>query len=178
MIGGLDFYGYGRVRSLNNALKIPDGNVLDYTEKEQAILKILKNGPQEKVKVLLYKDRPYYADANLWVRPFLTALNYFRTLNFPHVLSWARGLLLFQCMANRAAKIAVLRHDLLLFLSVTTAVFLMGFRLSLLFSEESCSGLQRGLYRIQQPIGPYWAGAVVVCPGLGLLPGFKKQNDL
>lgn len=96
MVGGLDYHGYGRVCSVYNALEIPNWSKMQPIEKERAILKVINNGPQEKIKVLMYKDRDFYTDSNLIFRPFFTLINYFRTLNLFQVLSWFCWLLVFQ----------------------------------------------------------------------------------
>jgi len=101
MIGGLDFHGYGRACSLYNALEIPDWKSLGVREKESKILNILKNGPQEKIKVLMYKDRDLYGNKNMILRPFLTFINYFKTLNLIQIFSWIFWVTLFQLFRKR-----------------------------------------------------------------------------
>ena len=88
MNGGLDFHGYGNLCSLWNAFEIPGWHKLDFQKKEAAILRILRNREQDKLTVILYKDRPYYEKGNVFFSPVITAVNYFRTLNFYQVLSW------------------------------------------------------------------------------------------
>jgi PHP domain-containing protein len=125
MVGGLDFHGYGRVCSLYNAFEIPKWHTLDHASKQQKILSILKNGPQEKIKVLVYKDRPFYSDSHLWIRPFWTVIQYFRTLNVFQVLSWVFWLSLFQCIWNWKKGI-VIRNDItLLILAGGSALFMI-----------------------------------------------------
>jgi len=125
MIGGLDFHGYGRVCSLYNALKIPNWKNLDHSSKEEAILEVLKNGPQEKVKVLFYKDRPFYPKTNLFLRPFITVVNYFRTLSLLQVFSWVFWLLLFQFMGKHIRKALLPKKAWLLSLAVVSAIFMI-----------------------------------------------------
>lgn len=110
MVGGLDFHGYGRVCSLYNAFEIPDWRGMDPGTQESEILKILRNGPQDKIRILMYKDRSYYPKDHLFLRPFVTVFNYFRTLNKWQVLSWAIWLILFQGIGNRKKLRAKLRH--------------------------------------------------------------------
>lgn len=95
MIGGLDFHGYGNVCSLWNAFHIPGWHKLDPESKEEAILSIIRSKDQSKLKVLLYKDRPFYSEDNLLFSPLFTVVNYFRTLNVYQVVSWAVWILLF-----------------------------------------------------------------------------------
>ena len=47
------------------ALEIDNWSNLDVSTKEQAILSILKSGSQENIKILFYKDRPFYTKTNL-----------------------------------------------------------------------------------------------------------------
>ncbi len=88
MNGGLDFHGYGNLCSLWNAFEIPGWHNLGSGEKEAAILHILRNREQNKLTVVLYKDRPFYEKGNFFFSPVITLINYFRTLNFWQVLSW------------------------------------------------------------------------------------------
>lgn len=88
MNGGLDFHGYGNACSLWNAFEIPGWHKMTPDAKEYAILDIIKTRDQEKLKVLLYKDRPFYLKKNLVFSPVLTLVNYFRTLNLYQLISW------------------------------------------------------------------------------------------
>jgi hypothetical protein len=95
MNGGLDFHGYLNVCSLWNAMEIPGWNKLSQTEKESAILDIIKSRDQSKLEVLLYSDRPYYTRKHLFLMPVVHLFNYFRTLNFAQVLSWVVWIAIF-----------------------------------------------------------------------------------
>jgi hypothetical protein len=88
MNGGLDFHGYGNACSLWNAFEIPGWKNLTPALKEEAILNIIKTHDQSKLKVLLYKDRPYYTTKCLYFSPLFTFFNYFRTLNLYQIISW------------------------------------------------------------------------------------------
>ncbi len=88
MVGGLDFHGYGNVCSLWNAFRIPGWGEMNQEEQERSILRVLRDHDQSKVRVLLYRDRPYYPKEHLWYRPPLTLFAYFRTLNGWQRLSW------------------------------------------------------------------------------------------
>jgi len=101
MVGGLDFHGYGRSCATWNAFKIPNWGNLNYNEKEDVIIKILRDREQEKVKVLMYKDRSYYSEENLAFSPIKLVFNYFRTLNIYQVLSWIVWLLIFSLVRER-----------------------------------------------------------------------------
>jgi hypothetical protein len=89
MNGGLDYHGYASVCTLWNAFNIPGWEKMDYLTKESSILDIIKNRDQSKLRVLLLNDRPYYNKENLYLSPVMTLFNYFRTLNFFQIISWA-----------------------------------------------------------------------------------------
>ena len=101
MVGGVDFHGYGNVCSLWNAFEIPGWRKLDSDKKESAILQVLKERDQTKIRVLLYNDRPYYSSKFLLFRPPLTFFAYFRTLNFFQYLSWILWILLLVLLRNK-----------------------------------------------------------------------------
>ncbi|MEN8122666.1 MAG: hypothetical protein ABFS35_20160 [Bacteroidota bacterium] len=94
MNGGLDFHGYGNVCTIWNAMEIPGWHKLNPNDKEEAILNVIRNQDQNKLKVLMYKDRPYYSEKHLFWRPVFTFFNYFRTLNVWQILSWTFWILL------------------------------------------------------------------------------------
>ncbi|MEI6676982.1 MAG: PHP domain-containing protein [Mariniphaga sp.] len=100
MNGGLDFHGYGNACSLWNAFEIPGWKNLTPVLKEEAILNILKTHDQSKLKVLLYKDRPYYTKRYLLFSPVFTFINYFRTLNSYQVTSWIFWILVMTWVIN------------------------------------------------------------------------------
>ncbi len=177
MIGGLDFHGYGRVCSLYNAFEIPDWDALGYDDKQRAIINILKNGPQEKIKILLYKDRPFYTNSKLLFRPFSTAVNYFRTLNLAQVLSWFFWLLLFQFMASRAAKTALLRHNGLLLLSLTSAIFLMVLGAQYYYRGKAISGYSEIYSEYSLLLGPIGLGLLLYVMVVAYFRFFSKHNS-
>lgn len=112
MNGGVDFHGYGNVCSLWNAFEIPGWHNLDPVAKEEAILAIIKNRDQNKLRVLLYNDRPYYDAQHLFFSTPLTLINYFKTLNFFQVLSWIIWILFFAFIKNRIEERKPLRRQL------------------------------------------------------------------
>lgn len=125
MIGGLDFHGYGKMCSMYNALTIPNWEQLKPREKEQQILEILKKGNQEKIQVLIYKDRPFYEKKNLGIRPFLTLINYFRTLNLNQVFSWALWLVLIQLICSKSKIRIGDSNKKIVYFSLIGALFLL-----------------------------------------------------
>jgi hypothetical protein len=104
MNGGLDFHGYGNACSLWNAFEIPGWKNLTPALKEEAILNIIKTHDQSKIKVLLYKDRPYYTMKYLLFSPVFTFINYFRTLNSFQVISWIFWILVMMWIVNRGGN--------------------------------------------------------------------------
>lgn len=103
MNGGLDFHGYGSACTLWNAFQIPGWKSMDYRAKEESILNIIKFRQQEKLKVLLLNDRPYYERENLFLHTIISLFNYFRTLNFWQVVSWIFWIFLFVFLRNKTA---------------------------------------------------------------------------
>ncbi len=104
MNGGLDFHGYGSACSMWNALEIPEWKNLDPPSREAAILNIIRNHDQSRMKVLLYNDRAYYSKKQLFFRPLYTIVNYFRTLNFPQVVSWIVWIFIFSLIGAGLSK--------------------------------------------------------------------------
>lgn len=156
MVGGLDFHGYGRACSVYNAFEIPNWKTLDPDLKERAILDILKNGPQEKLQILLYKDRPFYGDAHLIFRPFLTLINYFRTLNSFQILSWFLWLVIFQWIWKARKKKVIKADKIIVWLSGICSLFLLALALSFYLREEAVTGYNKiyaEYFGILGPIG-------------------------
>lgn len=156
MVGGLDFHGYGRACSVYNAFEIPNWKTLDPDLKERAILDILKNGPQEKLQILLYKDRPFYGDAHLIFRPFLTLINYFRTLNSSQILSWFLWLVIFQWIWKARKKKVIKADKIIVWLSGICSLFLLALALSFYLREEAVTGYNKiyaEYFGILGPIG-------------------------
>ena len=125
MIGGLDFHGYGRACGIWNAFQIPNWHEMDPHKKEKSILEIIRNRDQSKVKVLMYQDRPFYSGENLWFQPFITLVNYFRTLNVWQVLSWALWLVLFQLLWNYRREHFIPMHKRMALTGMLSALFLI-----------------------------------------------------
>ena len=127
--GGLDFHGYGNVCSLWNAFDIPGWHRMTPEDKERSILNIIRNRDQARLSVLLYHDRAYYENKNLFFRPVITFFNYFRTLNPMQVLSWALWVALFVMIkrqfshTQKAARVC--RGNVLLPLAVFAGSLLM-----------------------------------------------------
>lgn len=96
MLGGLDYHGYGRVCAIWNAFDIPNWHGMGPEAKEKAVLKVLRDRDQSKLKVLMYRDRPSYGKLPAVLHPVISVINYFRTLNGFQVLSWILWWIVFQ----------------------------------------------------------------------------------
>ncbi len=176
MIGGLDFHGYGRVCSLYNAFEIPDWDAFGYDEQEKAILNILKNGPQEKVKVLLYKDRYYYTDSKLFFHSFMTVVNYFRTLNWSQVISWAFWLFLFQLISNCVSNSSLFKNKGLLLLSLISAIFLIVLGVQYYFRAKTVAGYSEVYSEYSMLLGPIGLGLLLYIFAVAYFRFYSKQN--
>ncbi|NNG11453.1 MAG: hypothetical protein HKM92_14905, partial [Arenibacter sp.] len=126
MVGGLDFHGYGRACAVWNAFTIPNWDTMDLVSRENAILEVLRARDQDRVKVLMYNDRPFYDSSNLVFRPFITMINYFRTLNFYQVLSWCFWLILVQLLWNFKRRHFVAIRKIIAPAGLLSALFLVG----------------------------------------------------
>ena len=88
MIGACDYHGYGSACFVWNALHIPDWHQMNDDQKEASILNILRHHDQDKLAVLLYRDRMIFARSMVFLSPVFTFSSYFRSLNFYQILSW------------------------------------------------------------------------------------------
>ena len=139
MISGLDFHGYGNVCTMWNAIEIPGWHDLIPTSKEEAILNVIKSRDQNKLKVLIYKDRPFYTSDHLFWSPFFTLFNYFRTLNFWQVLSWAIwiSIIVFikiKILTKEELKNKFATNKIIPVLGMVSAIFILGLA-SVYFAE-------------------------------------------
>jgi hypothetical protein len=130
MNGGLDFHGYGNVCTIWNGMEIPDWHKLSPEKKEEAILDVIKSRDQNKLKVLMYTDRPYYTDSHLFWSPVFTFFNYFRTLNVVQVLSWIFWILLLafinsKISNNEELKYKITVNKLIAVAGIASALFML-----------------------------------------------------
>lgn len=88
----------------------------------------------------MYKDRPYYTSSFLLFRPFLTFVNYFRTLNFYQVISWAFWLWAIQFVWNKKGKKRIEWNKLLLILTSISGLFLIFMAVAYSLKDEILSG--------------------------------------
>ena len=170
MIGGLDFHGYGNVCSIWNAFEIPYWHSFDPASKEEAILSIIRNRDQSKLKVLIYKDRAYYDSNNLLFSPLFTLFNYFRTLNSYQLISWIIWISIFTLVKIRIhdvlnLKESVTAYKLLPIVSLLSAFFLIILGLSYYMKIESIIGFTE-MYEEYSAILLYVGAAFFIYSGL------------
>jgi len=102
-----------------------------FKSKEDAILNVIKTRDQNKLKVLLYKDRPYYSKKYIFLSPLFTFFNYFRTLNIYQIISWIVWILFFSIILKKLSGnpefIKKLSPDKLIPVKgVFSAIFMLG----------------------------------------------------
>lgn len=175
MVGGLDFHGYGRVCSLYNAFKISGWQKMNRSSKENAIIKILKNGPQERLQILMYKDRPFYPQSNLHFQLFFTAVNYFRTLNLIQVFSWAFWLLLFQFSYKYLPKTSFPKSTRIVILAMTSSIFMIVLALIYYFRGEAVKGYSEVYSEYSLLLGPIGLALLIYASVVGYFRGFKNH---
>ncbi|MBD0776772.1 PHP domain-containing protein [Maribacter sp. ANRC-HE7] len=173
MVGGLDFHGYGRACSVYNAFEIPNWDIMDPVAKEHAILTILKDGPQEKIKILIYKDRPYYSDSNLIFRPFFTVIDYFRTLHMLQVISWVFWVILF-CFIGKWMKSTYIDFDLwVILLAGASALFLLVLAMVYYVKGEKVKGYSDMYTEYMGILGPVGLVLLIISLFAGYFRFFK-----
>jgi hypothetical protein len=179
MNGGLDFHGYGNVCSLWNAMEIPGWQNLDPASKEEAILNIIKTRDQNKLKVVLYIDRPYYVKKNLFFRPLLTFVNYFRTLNFYQVLSWIVWITCFSVIGRRLSNTMETKQfgpqRLAPFFGVLGALFLLGLGFTYFFRIKEVEDFTE-MYKEYSVLLFYVGSGMLVYSGFVTYRFFKQKE--
>jgi len=88
LIGSVDYHGYGPACFAWNALHIPGWRTRSRSDQSEAIMDLLRSRDQSRLQVLLYRDRERIASGLEWLSPFITVLDYFRSLNLWQMLSW------------------------------------------------------------------------------------------
>ncbi|HDZ06739.1 hypothetical protein LCGC14_0292680 [marine sediment metagenome] len=176
MIGGLDFHGYGRACSIYNALEIPNWKSMEPNEKERVILEIFKKNQQDKISVLMYKDRDYYSNTNLIFRPFLTLINYFRTLNFFQIISWIVWILLFQFSKKLMKRNHFNSDKIIVGISGFCVVFLLSLSIVYYFNGQAVKGYSKVYSEYSSILGFIGFILAVFVFILTYLRFFKKRN--
>ena len=88
MTGACDYHGYGSAALAWNAFSIPGNEKMSRSELQQAIMEILRNHQQDKITVLMYRDRPLFPRDQVFWSPVFNLVSYFRTLDKWQVISW------------------------------------------------------------------------------------------
>jgi hypothetical protein len=88
VMGSCDYHGYGSAAFCWNALDIPGWRIKSYDEKRAAIMNILRNHDQDKITVLLYRDRWIFPTSLIALSPLFNTISYFRSLAPLQLLSW------------------------------------------------------------------------------------------
>lgn len=175
MNGGLDFHGYGSACTLWNAFEIQDWKSMDYWAKEESILNIIKFRQQEKLKVLLLNDRPYYERENLFLHTIITLFNYFRTLGFWQVASWIFWSFVFVFLLNKTAfvnKLSCLK--VLPVIGIAGALFMISLGLVYVFRVqdiENFTEIYPEYYRLL-----FLAGFALLCVS-GITAYFRIEKE-
>ncbi len=86
LVGSTDYHGYGNVCMTWTSMRIPYWHLLDNKTKRDSILYVLRHRRQDRIKVLIYRDRP--AGISPFFSPVLNVYYYFRSLNPFQLLSW------------------------------------------------------------------------------------------
>lgn len=180
MNGGLDFHGYGNACSIWNAFEIPKWSSLDPASKEDAILSIIRKRDQNKLKVLIYKDRPYYSSHNLFLSPILTLFNYFRTLNIYQIISWIFWISIFTMIKIRFCDVGKLKKNItankfLPIVSLLSALFLIILGLSYYMKTEYIFNFTE-MYEEYSAILLYAGIALFIYSGLTIY--FRNKSEI
>ena len=181
MNGGLDFHGYGNVCTVWNAMEIPGWHKLSQDAKEAAILDVIKSRDQGKLKVLLYSDRPYYKEKNLFLMVFVHVFNYFRTLNFWQILSWAVWALLFVFVKVKISeckkeKRIFKTNNLIALTGVAGSLFMLALGMVYYLRTFRVAGSDNDIYIEYAELLFYFGGAFLIYAGIVTWFRFKKQN--
>jgi len=181
MNGGLDFHGYGNVCSLWNAMEIPGWHDMSQDAKERAILDVIKSKDQSKLKVLLYNDRPYYQEKNLFLMIPVHIFNYFRTINFWQILSWAAWALLFVFVKIKISeckkeKVLFNANNMAAILGVLGALFMLGLGLFYYGETFKVAGSDNDIYIEYAELLFYFGGAFLIYSGIVTWFRLKKKK--
>lgn len=88
LLASCDYHGYGPAAYAYVAFEITGWNHLSVPELRAAIMDILRSRTQERIRPLIYVDRPVYSSSLLWASPLINMFYYFRHLSLLQTLSW------------------------------------------------------------------------------------------
>ncbi len=184
MNGGLDFHGYGNVCSIWNGMEIPGWKKLDPVEKEVAILNVIRNRDQSKLKVLLYTDRPYYTTDYLFLRPIINIFNYFRTLQIFQVLSWIFWILFIYFLRMKIVRSKELSNNnaltnrIIPLMGVLSAIFMLVLAMVYYAKADELAGTENHVFTEYSEILFYTGVIFLIYTGLvSYFRIFKKSKN-
>jgi hypothetical protein len=149
---------------------------MDSQAKEEAILNIIKTRDQNKLKVLLLNDRPYYNREHLFLHTPVTLFNYFRTLTFWQVFSWVFWIFLFEFMRNKSTVVQQLTcRKMLPPAGVAAALFLLGLGLVYVFRNQTVEDFTE-IYPEYYKLLFLAGGALLVLSAVTAFFRLKKNN--
>ncbi|MBD3374007.1 hypothetical protein GF406_03140 [candidate division KSB1 bacterium] len=88
LLASCDYHGYGPSAYAYVAFEIAGWDDLSVPEKRASIMDILRRREQERIRPLIYVDRPVYSSSLLWASPFINLFYYFRHLSLLQTLAW------------------------------------------------------------------------------------------
>lgn len=100
LTGDADYHGYGPACLVWNALRIPGWRQMERAEAGQAIIEVLRRRDQRRLQVLIYRDRAAIPAGLQWLSPWITVLDYFRSLRWVQRLAWL-GWIVVMAVARR-----------------------------------------------------------------------------
>lgn len=88
MVGSCDYHGYGSTSFTWTALKIPGWHEMNHDRKTQSIMDIFRQRDQDKIRVLIYRDRKINVNDKVFLSPILSFFDYVRGLNPLQTVTW------------------------------------------------------------------------------------------
>ena len=139
MTGVCDYHGYGSAALAWTAFDIPEHKILDMEKTRQAIMAILREHRQDKVRVFMYRDRTPLPRRKVFWSPVYNIVSYFRTLRLWQIISWivwiAALFFIYHLSTNRQPGARLKRRNVSILAAFSTAasafILFMGRRLIL-----------------------------------------------
>jgi hypothetical protein len=99
MVSACDYHGYGNICQSWTAMRLPGWRQLPAQARQEAIMQVLRQHDQEKIQVLVLRDRPQSRFPD-WIRPWTTFWYYLRNLNALQIFSWIFWIFLLYLIKN------------------------------------------------------------------------------
>jgi hypothetical protein len=99
MVSACDYHGYGNICQAWTAMQIPGWRHMPDQGKQEAIMQVLRQHDQEKIQVLVLRDRPQN-NFPAWIRPWTTLWYYVRNLGVLQIFSWSFWIFLLYLIKN------------------------------------------------------------------------------